>query len=427
MKTLARLSLIIGAAVLFAGCGASQPPIGASGAAANDTLLLPPGGGVHRMPPLSYQVLHRFGRHGDPVNEHGGGAYPWAGLVDVGGTLYGTTSEGGTENAGVVFSISTTGAKKTLYNFGSSSSDAWEPFAGLTNVNGTLYGTTWLGGSCTSGTVYSVSTTGTETVLHSFCNSDGGNPTSGLTNVNGTLYGTAYQGVYGGSGTVYSISTSGAFKVLHTFCSNGDGCGPVAAVVNVGGTLYGTTIRGGSGPCYSGAGCGTVFSLNKTGTEKVLYSFQGGSDGQAPSSSLIEVNGVLYGTTLRGGNSGCLYHTCGTIFSVSTRGVEHVLYRFIGYSHDGVNPTADLLEVGGALYGTTQYGGYGGAGTVFSFSTSAGEQVLHSFLGGSDGAVPTSDLIDVNGTLYGTTYDGGRNTHCGRRAPGCGTVFALSP
>jgi uncharacterized repeat protein (TIGR03803 family) len=420
-------------ATLLAGCGGSQPPIGAPGAMWQSIERAPTGTAARRVPSLSYQVLHRFTLHGNPDSERGGGAYPWAALLDVGGTLYGTTSEGGNENGGTVFSISTIGKKKTLYNFDRNigSTDGVFPLAGLVNVKGTLYGTTSIGGTCASGTVYSVSTTGTETVLHSFCNSDGGNPSAGLTDVNGTLYGTTYQGIYGGPGTVYSVSTSGAFKVLHTFCGTGDGCGPVAGVVSVGGTLYGTTIRGGSGPCYSGAGCGTVFSISSAGMEKVLYSFQGGSDGQAPSSSLIDVNGALYGTTLRGGNSGCYpYDTCGTIFSVSTKGKEQVLYRFRGYSHDGGNPNAGLLWVGGVLYGTAQYGGYGsgyGSGTVFSFSSSGGEQVLHSFSGGSDGAVPTSDLIDVNGTLYGTTYDGGPNTHCGRRAPGCGTVFALTP
>ncbi len=418
-------------AALLAGCGGSQPPIGTAGALAKDTSLLPSRAGAPRVPAVSYQVLHRFTRHGNPVHDRGGGAYPWAGLLDVGGTLYGTTTGGGTHNGGVVYSISTIGEKKTLYNFGTGSSDGFEPLAGVIDVKGTLYGTTLLGGACGSGTVYSVSTTGAEAVLHSFCNSDGANPVSGLINMNGTLYGTMYQGASGGPGNVYSLSTSGAFKVLHTFCGNGDGCGPTAAVLNVGGTLYGTTIRGGTGGCYNGAGCGTVFSLSGTGAEKVLYSFQGGSDGQAPDSSVIEVSGVLYGTTLFGGNSGCNeYGSCGTIYSVGTKGKEQVLYRFHGYSQDGANPNADLLWVGGVLYGTAQYGGSGsgrGSGTVFSFSSSAGEQVLHSFSGGSDGAVPTSDLIDVNGTLYGTTYDGGPNTRCGRRAPGCGTAFALTP
>lgn len=422
--SLSRSALITSIAAAFlAACGGSRSPISTAGTPALEILAVPSRAGEHQVPRLSYQVLHRFTPHGNPER---GGAYPWAGLVDVGGTLYGTTSEGGTHNGGTVFTISTTGKRKTLYNFdrSSSSSDGFEPFGDLINVNGTLYGTTWIGGACGSGTVYGVSTTGTEAVLHSFCDSDGSNPLAGLTNVKGTLYGTTFEGVSGG--TAYSISTGGTFKVLHTFCGKGDGCGPVAAMLNVGGTLYGTTSYGGNG------GAGTVFSLSSAGTEEVLYGFQGEPDGQSPGSSLIDVNGVLYGTTMLGGNYGCYpYASCGTIYNVTTKGKEQVLYRFRGYSDDGVNPMTSLLEVGGVLYGTTQYGGNGAVGTVFSFSNRFSkrgkERVLHSFLGGSDGAVPTSEMIYVNGTLYGTTYDGGRNARCHRRAPGCGTVFALTP
>jgi uncharacterized repeat protein (TIGR03803 family) len=162
-------------ATLLAGCGGSQPPIGAPGAMWQSIERAPTRTAARRVPSLSYQVLHRFTLHGNPESERGGGAYPWAALLDVGGTLYGTTSEGGNENGGTVFSISTTGKKKTLYNFDRNigSTDGVFPFAGLVNVKGTLYGTTSIGGTCTSGTVYSVSTTGTEKVLHSFCGSDG--------------------------------------------------------------------------------------------------------------------------------------------------------------------------------------------------------------------------------------------------------------
>ncbi len=170
-------------------------------------------------------------------------------------------------------------------------------------------------------------------------------------------------------------------------------------------------------------GCGTVYSLTTSGQEKVLYSFQGGSDGSSPTSGLINVNGTLYGTTFNGGNSGCEFNEgCGTIYSISTSGKENVRYRFAGGS-DGGNPDASLLEMNGVLYGTTFYGGSNNAGTVFSFSTSGGEQVLHSFGASEDGANPAADLNEMNGTLYGTTRNGGL-TECN---DGCGTVFALTP
>jgi uncharacterized repeat protein (TIGR03803 family) len=136
------------------------------------------------------------------------------------------------------------------------------------------------------------------------------------------------------------------------------------------------------------------------------------------------VNGTLYGTTLAGGKAGCSNNFgCGVVYSITTSGSEKVVYRFKGGS-DGGNPLAGLVEVNGALYGTTYGGGASGLGTVFSISTSGGEQVLHSFAG-PDGAGPRAGLIDVGGTLYGTTFSGGNGKGCGGK--GCGTVFALTP
>jgi uncharacterized repeat protein (TIGR03803 family) len=167
-----------------------------------------------------------------------------------------------------------------------------------------------------------------------------------------------------------------------------------------------------------------VYALSRSGKEKVLYSFDGAPDGSEPLSGLINVSGTLYGTTFSGGKSGCQNNFgCGVVYSITPSGSEKVVYRFKGGT-DGGNPDASLLEVNGTLYGTTAFGGTNGLGTVFSVSTSGAEQVLHSF-GGSDGADPEADLIDVNGTLYGTTYYGGYEKGCGGK--GCGTVFALTP
>jgi uncharacterized repeat protein (TIGR03803 family) len=129
---------------------------------------------------------------------------------------------------------------------------------------------------------------------------DGSHPNAGLLDVNGTLYGTTANGG-GGSGTVYRISTSGVEKVLHRFLGGADGISPESVLVDVNGTLYGTTrVGGGSGCSY---GCGTVYRVSASGTEKVLYAFKGGSDGAYPIAGLIDVNGTLYGTTSEGGSS----------------------------------------------------------------------------------------------------------------------------
>lgn len=417
------------AAALLTGCGGSQLPIGAPGTTPQ-TSPATARSAAHRLS-ASYQQLYRF-RHG---------SHPTAALINVSGTLYGTTQSGGGRGGnGTVYSITTSGVHKLLYRFRGDSDGRYPN--GLLNVHGTLYGTTEYGGSGSScfnspdtgpdvgcGTVYSISTSGAEKVLYAFKGgSDGALPLAGLINVKGTLYGTTLDGGAGcnpssyefGCGTVFSVTTSGQETVLHHFAAGSDGAQPVASLVDVSGTLYGTTNWGGTG------GYGTVFSISTSGTEKVLYSFTGGSDGELPSGRLIDVNGTLYGTTQNGGGaSGCHYthgllYGCGTFFSVTTSGQEAVLYRFVNVS-DGIQPVGGLIDVNGTLYGTTFFGGTHGdaPGTVFSVTTSGTEKVLYSFAGGSDGANPDAALVDVNGTLYGTTSDGGRHDH--------GTVFALTP
>ncbi len=391
-------------------------------------------------PPSTYHVLHRF----ELFPKQGGAGTPAGPLVDVGGTFYGTTHLGGLHGDGTVYSITASGVKKLLYSFGTNSSDGIGPSAGLIVVNGTLYGVTANGGSCgsssTGGTVFSISTTGTENVLHSFCYTDGENPQSELLAVDGTLYGTTTTagGTSGNSGgTVFSMSTSGGFKVLHSFNgAKGDGFSPSGPLLDVNGTLYGTTGAGGTSD-GSGCDCGVFYSITTAGKEKVLYTFQGrrrgDADGDSPGGALIDLNGVLYGTTFTGGKGSCFIKIgCGVVYSITTSGAETVVYRFSSASH-GQNPRAGLLDVNGTLYGTTEWGGGGscefdttrflGCGTVYSLTENGAERVLHSFIGGSDGAHPEASLIDANGTLYGTTREGGFKTRCA--GSGCGTVFEV--
>lgn len=86
-------------------------------------------------------------------------------------------------------------------------------------------------------------------------------------------------------------------KVIHAFKGGNDGANPVAQLIEVNGTLYGTTAIGGGTGCAPSHGCGTVFSIRPKGTERIRYTFNGGSDGASPTARLIEVGGVLYGTT----------------------------------------------------------------------------------------------------------------------------------
>jgi uncharacterized repeat protein (TIGR03803 family) len=146
----------------------------------------------------------RHGIFGTGGNSDGAG--PLAGLTAVNGALYGTTYAGGGPNkAGTVFAITPAGAESVLHSFGSGSGGA-EPESGLIAVNGALYGTTVGGGTHGAGTVFKITPSGTETILYSFTGPDGAQPSAGLTAVKGTLYGTTFVGGTSGNGTVFSLS-----------------------------------------------------------------------------------------------------------------------------------------------------------------------------------------------------------------------------
>lgn len=365
----------------------------------------------HKAGPLrSYVSLYSFGANPD-------GSEPAAGVLSRGDLpIYGTTSFGGAHNAGTVFGYFR-GTVTVLHSFGGL--DGVRPLAGLIDVKGTLYGTTYFGGkgNCVGGcgVVFSITADGTEKVLHDFGvdSSDGTRPQASLIEVGGTLYGTTLEGGARDLGTAFSVTVDGTEKVLHSFGYYDDGYWPMAALVDVGGTLYGTTYAGGAGRR------GTVFSMATDGTEKVLHGFTGGQDGEYPQAPLIGVNGKLYGTTKDGGA-----YRRGTVFDVSTDGHEAVLHSF-GGGYDGAYPQAGLCDANGTLYGTTVDGGaYGsyynlhGFGTVFSITPDGHEAVVHDFGDANDGVHPEAGLRDVSGMgLIGTTRYGG--------VDGRGTVFEL--
>jgi uncharacterized repeat protein (TIGR03803 family) len=186
----------------------------------------------------------------------------------------------------------------------------------------------------------------TYTSLHTFegiaGQKDGKHPFGALIwGPGGTLYGTTQSG--GGvvhAGTVFQVSLSGQESVLYSFRAAPDGNAPQAALVlGPDGTFYGTTNKGGS------AGYGTVFKLeevNVTYRETVVYSFQGGTDGAYPSSALVlDAAGNLYGTTTYGGGTGCGGLGCGTVFKINSTGQETLLYAFGGVP-DGAGPYRDV-------------------------------------------------------------------------------------
>ena len=177
------------------------------------------------------------------------------------------------------------------------------------------------------------------------------------------------------------------------------------------GNLYGTTFYGGE------SDFGTVYKLDRNGAETVLHSFAGSPlDGQEPTAGLIrDAAGNFYGTTITGGAS-----NLGTVYKLDTTGKETVLYSFTGRP-DGKFPWAGLVrDAAGNLYSTASQGGASRYGTVFRLDTTGNFIILHSFaFGATDGITPMGGLIrDTAGNLYGTTLQGG--------AFGVGTVFKLS-
>jgi uncharacterized repeat protein (TIGR03803 family) len=178
-------------------------------------------------------------------------------------------------------------------------------------------------------------------------------------------------------------------KVLYVFQGQPDGAVPEAGLImGTNGVMYGTTLVGGApGACSnSGGGCGTVFAVDSSGHETVLYSFTGHpADGEGPEASLFRDSaGNLYGTTMEGGPK-----NNGTVFKLDTTGKETVLYNFCpgGYPcPDGAMPLGSVIvEEDGSVYGTTYYGGAEGYGAVFKVDSSGTETVLYSFTDGADG------------------------------------------
>lgn len=316
--------------------------------------------------------------------------------------------------------------------------DGLNPIGGLVRDNaGTLYGTTYFGGTYTNGVVFKLTKSGAESTLFNFNGgSEGGFPNSNLIlDSAGNLYGPADQGVNGG-GVLFKLSQKGKEKVLYNF----GGCiclrprGPEGGLLmDAAGNLYGATVLGGvngQGPECSLYGCGTIFKFDTSGKREVLYAFKGGADGAYPSGPLLQdAEGNFYGTAQNGGDLSCPEFPslgCGTVFKLAKDGTFTVLYTFTG-GPDGAGPQPGLImDSAGNLYGAANVGGNSfcpyGCGTLYKLSQNGTFTVLYTFLDGTDGdgAYPNGSLVrDPKGNLYGTTQGGTANSLDG-------TVFKLN-
>jgi uncharacterized repeat protein (TIGR03803 family) len=347
------------------------------------------------------------------------GSNPQAGLVQgKDGNFYGTTSLGGSNSSGTVFQIGANGAFTSLYSF-SGYYDGEYPYAGLVQGgDGNFYGTTSSGGTNSYGTVFQITSQGALTNLYSFTGgNDGANPAAGLVQgSDGNFYGTTSDGGTSNSGTVFQIGTNGALTSLYAFTGGNDGAEPEAGLVQGGdGNFYGTTSAGGTN------GYGTVFQYSAKSGLTSLYSFTDGKDGADPEAGLVQGgDGNFYGTTYDGG---AYYY--GAVFQISASGALSNLYSFTG-GKDGANPQAGLvLGNDGNFHGTTYDGGTDGNGAVFTINTQGALISAYSFTGGKDGANPEAGLIQgSNGNFYGTTESGGAYDF---PADGMGTVFQIGP
>jgi uncharacterized repeat protein (TIGR03803 family) len=345
------------------------------------------------------------------------GNNPIAGLVQANdGNLYGITPDGGTNGYGTIFRITTSGALTPLYSF-TDGHDGADPRSGLVQASdGNLYGTTEDGGTNDEGVVFRITTNGVLTPLYSFTGGhDGADPRGGLVQASdGNLYGTTADGGTNFDGTVFRITTNGVFTPLYSFTGGRDGTFPEATLVQANdGKLYGTTYQGGIS--NNVAGYGAVFRVTTNGVVTPLYSFTNGVDGADPVAGLVQASdGNLYGTTMIGGTN-----NYGGIFRITTNGLFTPLYSFTD-GHDGAYPEAALVQANdGNLYGTAYEGGTNGYGTIIRITTSGSFTSPYSFADGHDGANPFAGLVQAsNGNLYGTALGGGTNAD--------GTVFEFT-
>ncbi len=364
------------------------------------------------------------------------------GLTSYGGNLYGMTEYGGAFGAGTVFELAPNGSggwnESVLYSFAGGADGSYGYSSVIFDSEGNLYGTTYNGGTNGAGVVFELSPVGdnwTETVLYNFCSqagcADGENPVTNLImDTAGNLYGDTLLGGPAGYGTVFELSPSDSGwteQVLYSpgsTSSYGMGAG---LYMDAAGNLYGATFT-------------TVLELSPNGndvwTPTVLHTFTGApKDGYyASSTPVFDKAGNLYGVTGWGGaHTSCQDGLgCGTVYKLTpvTKGkkkgtwTEKILYSFKGGTKDGYEPLGVVLDGAGNIYGGTYSGGKSGDGIVYELVAPVGkgsykEKVLWSF-DGTDGAVAYGNLIlDSAGNLYGATGNGGSSNE--------GVVFEVNP
>jgi uncharacterized repeat protein (TIGR03803 family) len=393
--------------------------------------------GVQSALAQTYTVLHAFTGSPDGalpeaglIRDAKGNLY---GTTFVGGKNHCNKAYG--VGCGTVFKIDAAGQATVLYSF--DVKHGQYPHSTLVqDGSGNLYGITQAeGGQFSRNTAFQLTPDGKHVILHEFDGGPGGLFPSPLILDSGNLYGTTITGGNStGSGVLFKLNKSGKETVLYTFTcmacqgQKGGGFGNPQSVLRDSARNFYGTAGGGT------RDAGVVYKVDPSGTGSVLYSFKGGKNGWDPLGRLtMDLAGNLYGTTRNDNGSACNANGCGTVFKVDPTGHERVLYRFAG-GPDGGYPNGGMVQDSqGNLYGTTWIGGGNaqtcnpyslpvGCGVVFKLDPHGTETILHTFANLADGGFPNGDLVlDEAGNLYGTTYSGGDPT-CN-----CGVVFKIAP
>ena len=361
-------------------------------------------------------------------------------LAISGGTLYGTTSAGGTNfpGWGTIFKLNTDGTGfANLYEFAQGPGGT-QPAAALLLSGSTLYGTTPHTSGAGGGTVFKLGTDGSSfTVIAN--GSDGAQPQGGLVLSADSFYGTTSAGGAAGAGTVFRVSTNGiGFTTLHTFPAANTTPAPEAIITPIPMAPFPWEPSPHPAACSMGlpraAGVSAwEQSLDSTPTGRASRIFT-----TSPTDSMAEhprrgwsSGNTLYGTALPTGGA-----TGGTVFKLNTDGSGYIhLHDFsvlaFSTNTDGNDPVSGLVLGGDTLYGTTIYGGPGGEGTIFKINTNGlGFTNIYSFNVGSftnifDAVDPMGGLTLSGNTLYGTTFSSITVAHS-KGGGGPGTVFKVN-
>jgi uncharacterized repeat protein (TIGR03803 family) len=332
------------------------------------------------------------------------GYFPQGIFQAADGTIYGTTQGGGANSKGALYELSLDGKETVLYSFCAQSNcaDGWSPYsAPAPSLQGGVIGTTFAGGVQGKGILYELSPAGKFTRLYSFCAqtncTDGAGPvTSPFQAADGTIYGTTNLGGALGFGSVYSFASEGGLVTLYSFAAGAGGSSAEPTLIQgADGNFYGVTLFLGQ------AGNGSIFKLTPQGKFTTLYSFCTANtgncaDGAGPIGLIQGSDGNLYGMTSVAGSFGG-----GTIFEITPKGALTTLYSFCSQAQcmDGNGPQSLMQDTNGMLYGTTAAGGAHDHGTAFSLSVG-----LKPFVQANPGWGKVGALVGILGSnLTGTT------------------------